>query len=335
MLIVLLFSLFFATGALAVSIAFVLLFLTSKTKRKYTIRSFFFPFKKENSLVENLGAVIVSPFAWIVISICIVILFLFTLLNSIITDTSFGFISYIFSGIAAYFFSSFYLLILYYTDFHEREPPQFIISLFLWGIASALFSLIFSLILQSIFSVVLPFEICLMLIGSVGIAPLVEEIFKSLGVVLVILTPEVDNALDGALYGGTVGLGFAFIENWIYFTSQPITDSASWIFLVLLRGMLSTLGHLVFTGTTGAVLAWLKFKYKYWWVFAFPLFIIGIVLHAIFNFIATLVEAVSLHLTGCPIPIFLILFLFTILISFAVFYVASVIGEGYKNERKN
>jgi len=56
---------------------------------------------------------------------------------------------------------------------------------------------------------------------------------------------QIDTPLDGAVYAGYVGLGFAMVENVIYF-SQAITDGELGLVFVL-RGLFSPLAHPYFT----------------------------------------------------------------------------------------
>ena len=76
-------------------------------------------------------------------------------------------------------------------------------------------------------------------------APVVEEIMKTLGILGAAKRRQIDTPLDGAVYAGYVGLGFAMVENVIYF-SQAITDGELGLVFVL-RGLFSPLAHPYFT----------------------------------------------------------------------------------------
>jgi hypothetical protein len=58
------------------------------------------------------------------------------------------------------------------------------------------------------------------------VAPIVEEFLKGLAVVIVffIFYKEFDSILDGIIYGGIVGLGFAATENTIYIYRNGYLD---------------------------------------------------------------------------------------------------------------
>lgn len=72
-------------------------------------------------------------------------------------------------------------------------------------------------------------------------APVVEEIMKALGILGAAKRQQLDTPLDGAIYAGYVGLGFAMVENVIYF-SQAITDGDLGLVFVL-RGLFSPFAH--------------------------------------------------------------------------------------------
>ncbi|MFM8826934.1 MAG: PrsW family intramembrane metalloprotease [Actinomycetota bacterium] len=80
-------------------------------------------------------------------------------------------------------------------------------------------------------------------------APLAEETMKALGILGAAKRRQVDTALDGAVYAGYVGLGFAMVENVIYF-SQAIADDELGLVFVL-RGLVSPFAHPFFTAWTG------------------------------------------------------------------------------------
>ena len=76
-------------------------------------------------------------------------------------------------------------------------------------------------------------------------APVAEEIMKALGILGAAKRQQLDSPLDGAIYAGYVGIGFAMVENVIYF-SQAITDGDLGLVFVL-RGLFSPFAHPFFT----------------------------------------------------------------------------------------
>lgn len=115
-----------------------------------------------------------------------------------------------------------YPFFLYWMDRYEKEPLGLVLAVFLWGfLPAAILSLITQLVLG------IPF----MLLDEAGqladavtvsvVAPITEEFFKGLAVLLVFLLwrYEFDGVFDGIIYGSLVGFGFAAIENVLYFMS--------------------------------------------------------------------------------------------------------------------
>jgi RsiW-degrading membrane proteinase PrsW (M82 family) len=94
-------------------------------------------------------------------------------------------------------------------------------------------------------------------IGATVFAPIFEESFKGLGVALIALASalglrELDGPLDGAIYGGVVGLGFTLTEDILYVANQYATSGlGGFVVLLFLRTVLLGLSHCTFTACTG------------------------------------------------------------------------------------
>jgi protease PrsW len=76
-------------------------------------------------------------------------------------------------------------------------------------------------------------------------APVAEEIMKSLGILGAAKRNQVDSPLDGVVYAGYVGLGFAMVENIIYFSQAIADDDLGLVFVM--RGLFSPFAHPFFT----------------------------------------------------------------------------------------
>ena len=88
-------------------------------------------------------------------------------------------------------------------------------------------------------------------------APIVEEVGKGLGLLLLFVTARraFDGPVDGVVYGALIGAGFAFTENIQYFAIAFIEGGAvdlTTTFFV--RGILSPFAHAMFTSVTGLAL---------------------------------------------------------------------------------
>jgi RsiW-degrading membrane proteinase PrsW (M82 family) len=94
---------------------------------------------------------------------------------------------------------------------------------------------------------------------SVLVAPLTEEAAKGLFIVLLLLyrRAELDGVLDGIVYAGMVGIGFAFMENILYLSQAYVGDDEhvggieSAVLLFVIRGIFSPFAHPFFTAFIG------------------------------------------------------------------------------------
>ena len=151
-----------------------------------------------------------------------------------------------------------YSLILWWFDRYEKEPLGLLIAAFLWGaIPSIVFSLIAELVLDiPISSLIEP--VTASLIGTAVVAPVVEEVFKGMALLLLLVffRKELDSPLDGIIYGGLVGFGFAAVENVFYFASEFAESGLRGVaVLAVFRAFLFGLNHAMFTGLIGLGLA--------------------------------------------------------------------------------
>jgi protease PrsW len=134
-------------------------------------------------------------------------------------------------------------------DFFETRKIRLIQICFLWGFAA--YALAY--IVQS------------NLIGS-GIltkdqvvrfsAPILEEILKGAILFYLIRRADFTYFVDGAIYGFTVGIGFAIIENFEYVFSNPSTA----ISLALMRVLSTNLIHATASGMIGIALGYSRFE---------------------------------------------------------------------------
>lgn len=93
---------------------------------------------------------------------------------------------------------------------------------------------------------------------------------------------SIDQVFDGLILGLTAGLGFATMENTLYFFRLFIEGSFdTLVFVFFLRFMVSTLAHISFGGIMGALLAKASFTSfhrgrLYWQAFLIPWFMHGL-----------------------------------------------------------
>ena len=141
-----------------------------------------------------------------------------------------------------------------WLDRYEPEPVRLLLLSFGWG---ALVATAVALVLQALEQSLNGPDLTW---SALAIAPLTEEAGKGLFVLLLLWSRRhvIDGVLDGLVYAGLVGIGFAFSENILYFagayTGGPDLgpgglQSATALFV--LRGIFSPFAHPLFTSAIG------------------------------------------------------------------------------------
>ena len=151
-----------------------------------------------------------------------------------------------------------YALVLWWFDRYEKEPLGLLIAAFLWGAVPAI---IFSIIAELVLDIPISYfvePVAAGLLGATVVAPVAEEIFKGAALLLLLLLfrREIDGPLDGIIYGGLVGFGFAAVENVFYFAGAFAESGLVGLgLLAVFRAFLFGLNHALFTGLAGLGLA--------------------------------------------------------------------------------
>ena len=154
-----------------------------------------------------------------------------------------------------------YVLFIRWCDRFEPEPWYLVGAAFVWGALFATFGGgVGSGLTQSLIAGLLGVtedSHGMDTFGAVVLAPIFEEGFKGLGVAILALVSalglkELDGALDGAIYGGIVGLGFTLTEDILYVSEAYTKEGSSgFLSLVLVRTVFLGLSHCTFTACTG------------------------------------------------------------------------------------
>jgi len=154
-----------------------------------------------------------------------------------------------------------YLLIIKGVDRYEPEPWWLLGLCFFWGVFGATsFAILGNAVGQAFVELGLGGYATAQTMSSTTasfVAPPVEETTK--GVILLLVwalsarwLKELDGPLDGAIYGGMVGLGFTLTEDVLYVTSATLQQGLGTGQLVFfMRTILGGLGHATFTAMTG------------------------------------------------------------------------------------
>lgn len=199
-----------------------------------------------------------------------------------------------------------WLWYFYRKDKYEPEPVRMIVKIFLLGCFSTLFAafgneaLIRLSIDSNFFANNSPlkksFIMYFMIIGPV------EEMAKFLVLKLFVFNDRNFNEImDGIIYGITVALGFAFIENIFYFYrvanySGRFIDPAQFqagISTICLRAVTANIAHAIFTGIMGYYIAIARFSVEKSRRYIFSGVLYAVFIHGLYNFIITIVPSLQ------------------------------------------
>lgn len=154
-----------------------------------------------------------------------------------------------------------YFLVIKGTDRYEPEPFWVLTLAFLWGAVVATLTAIVgnSIGAGAVNAALGPNAADGLVQASTAsfVAPLVEETTKGFGLLLLwglsaLWLHELDGALDGAIYGGVIGLGFTLTEDVLYVASAGAQGGlGAFAGLYVLRTVLAGLSHASFTAMIG------------------------------------------------------------------------------------
>ena len=205
-----------------------------------------------------------------------------------------------------------YLLFIRTIDLYEREPLRYVVPVFLWGFAvattvSLVFNTLFQLTLSSVTSVKTA-----NFFTAVVVAPVIEECSKGLALFLIFFVAylarrrsglvEFAGVMDGIVYGSAVGFGFALAEDILYgmqFGAETF----------VVRRILGGFAHAAFTSLTGIGIGLIPWTRHRGLAFVPPLLgLLGaILLHATFNFTATLFGPVAYVMLFFVVLVYLVI----------------------------
>ena len=178
--------------------------------------------------------------------------------------------------------------VYWWLDRYEPEPRRYKFAAFVWGgVVSVAIALALQLWIQEVW------DLSDETMASV-VAPLTEEPAKCLFLVLTFVRSRrvIDGFLDGLIYAGIVGIGFAFVENIGYYASSYLgspdiqvagAEGVTTTFVV--RGVFSPFAHPLFTSAFGIAigLAVARRSKTLKWLIGFAGLAISAGLHALWN----------------------------------------------------
>ncbi|MFA5108331.1 MAG: PrsW family intramembrane metalloprotease [Candidatus Micrarchaeia archaeon] len=260
-------------------------------EEEYSIKTLFLPKVAGRPAKEIIADLLIHPFVWV-----LEILLLFaiaTIIYNSAWDGSPKITIILLTLVGALIMPLIYFALVWiYDNLVEKMPMRFLAGAFIWGITAAVISLIVNSMQASVLSNYFGLDTAaIVLITTAIVAPFVEELAKGLGLLALWGHHEYSDTLHGLHLGLAVGLGFSFVENWLYFASKtnPLElGLASWASLIIYRSFFNSIAHASFSATLGGSLGWAK---SHSWgkisILAFiPGLIAATVLHSIFNITA-------------------------------------------------
>ena len=209
------------------------------------------------------------------------------------------------------------LLAVRWVDRWEPEPRWALWFAFLWGASvSVAIALLVDLGVQIAFAAANPGVSPDEAFQAVVQAPIVEEVAKGIGVLLIYTFSKshFDGPVDGLVYAATVAAGFAFTENVLYFGSSLIEGGGGELGMTfIVRGIFSPFAHVLFTACTGLAIGLAARRGGGAGVVGW--FLLGLVaaiaLHAFWNGSLAFADAFVLYFT-VQVPIFVGAILLTV-----------------------
>jgi RsiW-degrading membrane proteinase PrsW (M82 family) len=146
-----------------------------------------------------------------------------------------------------------YLTVPRLLDRYDPEPWYALVGCLAWGgLAACGFSVTINSLVSGLATAVGGARAGLV-VAAVVSAPLTEEFWKGLGVLGVFwfLRREFDGVVDGIMYATFTALGFATVENVVYYAEAAQQGGGTLAGTFFLRGILAPWGHPLYTSMFG------------------------------------------------------------------------------------
>ena len=184
-----------------------------------------------------------------------------------------------------------YVLWIRNTEKYDREPLYAVQWVFLYGATVALF---LAVILETVTIAIIDVAagglsiIAYNLILAVVLAPIIEEFTKATGMMTV--TRRLFEPENGLIYGAAVGLGFAAVENVLYYITALDAGTDIFITTAVARTLTSTLLHASASALVGFGFSRQQCFRRFYGTFRswVPYYFAAVALHAAFNMLASL-----------------------------------------------
>ncbi|MBX3300544.1 MAG: PrsW family intramembrane metalloprotease [Acidobacteria bacterium] len=250
---------------------------------------------------------------YIGIGLTIFAIIFLAMIVALIMFASVGVIPAVIATVIAFVPAMLYLLPLMWLDRYDPEPFWLMALAFAWG---GLVAVVISFVINTAISIIVGVGVSPEIgeaVGAVISAPVFEEGSKGLGllVLLIFFRKYFDDILDGIIFAGVIALGFATVENVLYYGRALAGAGFGGVaFLFVLRGIMSPFAHVTFTAMTGIGCGIARESHKGIVRLAAPLvgYFFAVLLHAIWNGMAVIggLEGFILGYLVLEVPFFLI-----------------------------
>lgn len=189
-------------------------------------------------------------------------------------------IQYLGFSIAGFTAPILYLIWMFRSDRYEKEPLSLVAYTFGWGALCAIFA---SMLNETVF---------IPLLGVSG-AAFVEEPLKIAGVYWIamhkVYEAELNDHLDGMIYGAAVGAGFAGLENFAYIYAMIVNQEVSTWSAIALRSAAS-LNHIAWSAIAGRSIGLAEVLRGYSkHTDVLPGLVVAIPLHFLWNYVSPII----------------------------------------------
>ncbi|HEY2866134.1 MAG TPA: PrsW family glutamic-type intramembrane protease [Pyrinomonadaceae bacterium] len=199
--------------------------------------------------------------AWkfVVVGVALLLMIALGMVVWLLTSLSIGLIAAVIATIVAFVPAMFYLLPFMFLDRYDPEPFWLFALAFGWGAGVAVFV---SFIVNTVITILVAVAANVAgyspqigeYAGAIISAPIFEEGSKGLGllILLIFFRRYFDDVLDGIVFAGVIALGFATVENVLYYGQGLVGGGIlGLVLLFFMRGILSPFAHATFTSMTG------------------------------------------------------------------------------------
>lgn len=240
-----------------------------------------------------------------------------SLIVVVIMFLSVGPVAAVIASVVAFVPAIVYLIPLMWLDRYDPEPLWLLSLAFAWGaLVAVIASFIINTVVGTGVAVAIGGQDGMVLgnvIGAVISAPVVEEASKGIGllILLIFFRRYFDDILDGIVFAGVIALGFATVENVLYYGRALGSGGiGALIVIFFMRGILSPFAHVTFTAMTGIGCGIARESHNKIVRFVLPIigYCAAVALHALWNGMAVIggFESFLIGYLIIEIPFFLI-----------------------------